>query len=353
MLEQAPHLAASPSMFRVRRVTADMIRILPALVCLVLLSPVTLAQTPELDPRLQVLKDRVSVALPKWVRDSDLAPQSVGAWDLELAGGELTRCSLFKDAMGADPDTFIKGMAMMKPGAKLVGEPHTIKTPSAIEVQLVFEVPGEGYGFVWSQVLGLRGKTACSPALFSMNTLRDKHVGLEKFTEEMQARKALLRPAFDAHLRYAFGLRTAVKDDVATVMSGPSFPVPKGWKSVAEPIAVAGWAGDDEARLELDVESTLEHSADAIILAATAKMSRVAPAPNDKHDVTFVDGKDQVRLKVIEQDRYLYLLTASAPVAADAAKRAAFNTAIAPTFAERSAAPSKPAERKPEKGEKH
>lgn len=325
-----------------------MIRSSLALIGLVLLSHASPTETSELDPRLTALEERISQALPNWMRDVNLAPAAFAAWDLKL-DGDLVRCSLFNDLMGADPDTFIEGMAMVKPGAKLVGEPRTLQTPASIELQFMFEVPGEGYGYVWTQVLGLRGKTSLSPALFSMNTSKDEKATLEKFTEEMKVKKALLQPAFAAHLRHAFGLRVSVKDDVVTVLSGPSFPIPKGWKSSSEPMAVSSWTGDGEARLDLDAMSTLEHSADAIIAAATLKMSEIAASTSNKHDVTFVDGKNLVRLALIEQEGYLYLLRASAPVAADKAKRAAFSTAIASTFAGPIATPAKPAEKKPAK----
>jgi hypothetical protein len=327
-----------------------MIRNALALMGLLLLPYLAPRQETELDPRLQALKERISAALPTWVRDSDLAPASFAAWDLMLADGGLARCSLFKDAMGADPDAFIKGMQLAKPGAKLVGEPKTIRTPSAIEVQLTFEAPGEGYGFVWSQVIGLRGKTALSPALFSMNFSKNPNASLEDFVAEMKAKKALLEPAYAAHLRHAFGLRVSVKDDVATVVSGPSFPVPKGWKPATKPATAMDWTDGAEASLTLDVVSTLEHGADALILAATDKMSAVTPDPKDKHDVTFVDGKRLVRLKIIEQDGYLYLLEASAPVAGDKTKSAAFKAIIAPTFSPPVAAAPKPTTKKPEKG---
>jgi hypothetical protein len=253
-----------------------MSRNLIALAGHLVLSHVAPAQSPELDPRFAALEARVSAALPSWIQDSDLAPSSFAAWDLKLPDGGLARCQAFRDALGADPEKLVQGMALSRPGAKLVGEPRVIKRPSAIEVQTTFAVPGEGY---------------------------------------------------------AFGLRTSVKDDVATVMSGPSFPVPKGWKSVAEPTTAMDWAGDGDARLTLDVVSTLEHSADALIAAATDKKTKVAPEPKGEHDVSFVDGKDQVRLEVIEQDGYLYLIRASAPVAESKTKLAAFEKAIAPTFA--------------------
>jgi len=310
-----------------------MVRNWIALAGLLFLAHAASAQAPELDPRLVALKARVSAALPNWTQDSDLAPSSFAAWDLKLPDGGLARCSALRDAMGADPEKLMQGMALLKPGAKLVGEPKMIKTPSAIEVQATFEVPGEGYGFVWSQIIGLRGPTALSPALFSIQNSKNPAATLEEFEAEVKAKKAVLEPAYAAHLRYAFGLRTSVKDDVATVMSGPSFPVPKGWKLVAEPTTAMDWAGDGEARLTVDVVSTLEHSADAVIAAATDKKTKVVPEPKDKHDVSFVDGKDQVRFKVIEQDDYLYLLRASAPVAENKTKLTAFKKAIAPTFA--------------------
>jgi hypothetical protein len=301
----------------------------------------------ELDPRVTELLSRVDAEFPGWLRDDDLAPAAVAAWDHKTEAGKLCRVSVFKNTMGNDAKTFVESMTLAFPGAHIVGTPLEIVTPVATGFKVSFEIPGEGFAYVWHETLGLKGPTACSPGMFAMF----KGDTEEDLTKVVAAGEPIIRPAFQAYERYAYSLRLEEKSGAATLTTGQSsmmkLTMPKGFKDTPDHKEVLAWQDESGGTLTLDVRSTLEGSTSDVIAQTTAKLAAKPTVGKDPSDISFTegDGKDRrwVRLKLVEEGGYILLLKASTPVE----KRATFEKTIAPVLDQAKILPKEDPAKKP------
>jgi hypothetical protein len=284
------------------------------------------------DPRATELLSRIDAQFPGWLRDDDLAPAALAAWDHKTEAGNLHRVSVFKNTMGKDVKTFLESMTTAFPGAHVVGTPREFVTPVATGFKLTMELPGEGFAYLWHETIGLKGPTPFSPAVFSLYKADTE----EKLAKLVAEGEPIIRPAFQAYERFAYSLRLEEKSGVATLTTGEStvmrLTMPKGFKDAPEHKELLAWEDESGGRLTLDVRSTLDGSTSDVITETTAKLTQKPTVGKDPNDISFTEGegKDRrwVRLKLVEEGGYILVLRASGSLE----KRASFEKTIAPVF---------------------